>query len=81
MSAAIPAIISGLLSLIGIIITNLFTSRNIQHQLETQQAIINVKIEELTRETRQHNDFGMRIPVLESKIESLENRIRVLENR
>ncbi len=72
-------------SIIAVILTNKSNNEKMLHQmeinqervkaeLEKAQAVTDTKIEELTREVRQHNNFATRIPVLESKIETLEKR-------
>ena len=43
--------------------------------LKVAQAVTDTKIEELTREVREHNNFAQRIPVLEEKVHSLEKRL------
>ena len=43
-------------------------------EIQTQQAVQDTKIEELTREVRKHNDFAVRIPVLEERIRQVENK-------
>ena len=81
MSEAVAvAIISGGLALLGVIITSISTSRNMTAQLERNQAVIDTKIEELTREVRLHNNFAERIPVMEQKIKVINHRIDDLEN-
>lgn len=78
--AVAVAIISGGLALLGVIITSISTSRNMTAQLERNQAVIDTKIEELTREVRLHNNFAERIPVMEQKIKVINHRIDNLEN-
>ena len=78
--AVAVAIISGGLALLGVIITSISTSRNVTAQLERNQAVIDTKIEELTREVRLHNNFAERIPVMEQKIKVINHRIDDLEN-
>lgn len=78
--AVAVAIISGGLALLGVIITSISTSRNMTAQLERNQAVIDTKIEELTREVRLHNNFAERIPVMEQKIKVINHRINDLEN-
>jgi len=46
----------------------------IESRLEKHQAVIDTKIEELTREVREHNNFARRVPVLEEKVANLERR-------
>ena len=78
--AVAVAIISGGLALLGVIITSISTSRNVTAQLERNQAVIDTKIEELTREVRLHNNFAERIPVMEQKIKVINHRLSDLEN-
>ncbi|MBO7670085.1 MAG: hypothetical protein J6S60_05800 [Oscillospiraceae bacterium] len=49
-------------------------------KIECMQAVTNTKIEELTREVREHNNFARRIPVLEEKISVANHRIADLES-
>lgn len=58
MEAVIAATVTGVLSVIGIIITNMQSNRKIEHQLDTAQAVTDCKIDELTREVREHNNFA-----------------------
>lgn len=46
----------------------------IRAELERHQAVTDTKIEELTREVREHNQFATRIPVIESRLDALEKR-------
>ena len=64
-----------LISLIGTVITTRASSRKIESELEKNQAVQETKLEELTREVRQHNDFATRIPVLEQRINAIEKVI------
>lgn len=63
----ITALITGGLTLLGVLISN-----------SRAQAVTETKIEELTREVREHNNFARRVPVLEEKIESLDKRVNTL---
>jgi uncharacterized coiled-coil protein SlyX len=49
------------------------------HQLETTQAVNGTKIEELTREVREHNNFARRMPVVEEQIRVVNHRLADLE--
>ena len=75
----IVAVITGGLSLVGVIISNIASNRKIEHKLEVAQAITDTKIEELTREVREHNNFARRMPVVESEIKHIEDEIKILE--
>ena len=71
----IAAIITGGLALIGTIMSNKSTENKIQKQLEIKLAITDTKLEELTREVREHNNFAKRMPVVENEIRHLEDEV------
>lgn len=75
------ALITGGLTFLGAIVTNIGNSRKMQKELEKNQAVTDTKIEELTREVRQHNNFAQRVPVLENKVSVADHRIKDLEDR
>lgn len=68
MEAIIVAIITGGLTLIGVIISN-----------NKNQAVTETKLNELTREVREHNNFAKRMPVVEEQIKVINHRISDLE--
>lgn len=72
-------IIVAVLTLLGVIVTNVGSNRKIEHSLETSQAVTDCKIDELTREVREHNNFAQRVPVLEEQIKVINHRIKDLE--
>lgn len=76
METIIGCVITGVLSLVGVILTNNSSNKKIENNLEKNQAVTDTKIEELTREVRQHNSFAQRIPVLEVRIEELERKMK-----
>lgn len=80
METIVVAIITGGLSLLGVIITSNRTTREVQTKLDMQQAVTETKLEELTREVREHNNFARRVPVLEEQIKVANHRIAGLEN-
>mgnify|MGYP003251910744 FL=1 len=79
MDAIIVALITGGCSVVGTIITTLTTSRRTEQRMATAQAVTDTKIEELTREVREHNNFAKRVPVLEEQIKVANHRIADLE--
>lgn len=79
MNDIIIAIITGVLSIIGIIITNFNGNKKVENILETKQAVTDCKIEELTREVRKHNNFAERIPIVEEKVNNISERVTNLE--
>lgn len=68
--AIIVALISGGVTLLGVLLTNLKT-----------QAVTDTKLEELTREVREHNNFARRMPVVEEQIKVVNHRIEDLEKK
>lgn len=60
--------VTGSVTLIGILIAN-----------GKAQAVTDTKLEELTREVREHNNFAKRMPVVEEKIKVINHRIDDLE--
>ena len=67
METVIAAVITGGITLIGVLIANGKT-----------QAVMQVKVDELTREVREHNNFAKRMPVVEAKLETIEKNIEEL---
>lgn len=79
METIIAAAITGGLALIGVVITSLMGNRKIERKLEIHQAVTDQKIEDLTREVREHNNFARRMPVVEEQIKVANHRIHDLE--
>lgn len=73
------AIVVGLLSLVGVMITNSHSNSKMQNDIKTAQAVTDERISELTREVRMHNDFARRIPVIEEQIRVANHRVADLE--
>lgn len=69
METIVAAIITGIVTLAGVLIAN-----------SKSQAVTDVKIEELTREVRKHNSFAEKIPVIEEQIKVANHRIDDLEH-
>lgn len=79
--AILVAIITGGLSLIGVVFSNMSSNKKIETALTTQQAVTDTKLEELTREVRAHNNFAQRVPVLEEQMKVANHRIEDLERK
>lgn len=75
----LTAFITGTLSLIGVVVTCLATARKNENNLRLAQAVTDTKIEELTREVREHNNFARRMPVVENQIENIHKEIKALK--
>ena len=81
MEVILSAAITGVLSFLGVLFTNIASNRKIEHRLETEQAVTNTKIEELTREVRLHNNFAQRVPVIEEQVKVINHRLSDLEKK
>lgn len=77
--AVLAALITGGLSLAGVILSNLLAARKTEAAIRINQAVTDTKLEELTREVREHNHFARRMPVVEEQIKVLDHRLRDLE--
>ena len=73
------ALITGGLSLLGVIYSNNRTAQSMDAKLDKQQAVTETKLEELTREVREHNNFARRVPILEEQMKVGNRRIADLE--
>ena len=94
MEAVYAALITGGFALVGVIITNLVSNRKtkdaiteeyrkaseeMKAEFKVAQAVTETKIEELTREVREHNNFARRMPVVESEIKHITEDIHTLQ--
>lgn len=103
--AIIAAIITGSISLIGIVVSTVISSQKHQEEqkkfvsdlftkldkqseladtrleakLDRSQAVTDAKIDELTREVREHNNFARRVPILEERAKMADKRLDALE--
>lgn len=68
MESIITALITGGVTLLGVLIAN-----------GKSQAVTETKLDELTREVREHNNFARRMPVVEEQIKVINHRIDDLE--
>ena len=75
----VVALIAGGCSVLGVVITSIFSYRRSETQIQTAQAVTNTKIDELTRVVREHNNFARRVPVLEEQMKVASHRIADLE--
>ena len=77
--AIIVALITGGLSLTGVVATCLATAKKSEKAAAVSQAVTDTKIDALTREVRTHNNFAQRMPVVEEQIKVINHRISDLE--
>lgn len=77
--AAGAAVLVGLFSLLGVIITNRRSATQLECKLEAYNEVTQVELAELTREVREHNNFARRMPVVEEQIKVINHRLEDLE--
>lgn len=70
METILTALITGAITLLGVLIAN-----------SKSQAVMETKVEELTREVREHNNFARRMPVVEEQIKVINHRLEDLEHK
>ena len=68
METIFASLITGGITLLGVLIAN-----------GKSQAVTETKLDELTREVREHNNFARRMPVVEEQIKVINHRIEDLE--
>lgn len=68
------SIITGALTLVGVIVTNIGSNRKMEHQLEVSMAITNTKLEDLTKQVEKHNQVIERTFKLEQAVEDIQRR-------
>lgn len=79
MTEIVIALITGGCSVLGVILSNVASNRRTESKMQTAQAITDTKLDELTREVREHNNFARRVPVLEEQMKVANHRIADLE--
>lgn len=77
--AVLVAIITGGLTLIGTVFTVFATSSKTNTQLRINQAVTDAKIDTLTKEVKDHNEFAKKMPVIEEQIKTINHRLDDLE--
>ena len=75
----VVAIITGVLTLIGTIITVIMGNNKSLAAMDKNQAVTDTKLDVLTEEVKRHNNFAQRIPVIENQIQNLDSRVSRLE--
>lgn len=78
--AILVALITGGLSLVGVVVTCLATARKSEKNQAVSQAVMQTELAELTREVRAHNHFAQRMPVVEHEIQKINGEIRELKS-
>lgn len=79
-AAVLSALLSGGIAFLGVVYSSNKTADKMQAQLEKAQAVSDTKIDELTREVREHNGFARRMPVVEEQVRAINHRLKDLED-
>ncbi len=77
--AVIVAMITGACAIVAQIVIARQSSKDLYAKLDKSQAVTDTKIDELTREVKEHNNFARRMPVIEEQIKVINHRIDDLE--
>lgn len=79
MNELLIALVTGGLSLVGVIVTNNRNAQQMDHKLELHQSVTETKLDELTREVREHNNFAKRVPLLEKDVDYIKDKLEELQ--
>ena len=79
--AVLAAAVTGVLSLIGTVIAVLAANNKTNNKLEVSLAVTDTKIDTLTKEVKDHNEFAKRMPVVEEQIKVINHRLDDLEKK
>lgn len=78
------SVLVGVLTLVGVVVSNRSANSkmntDVQNHLRMSQAVTDTKLEELTREVREHNGFARRMPVVEEQIKVINHRLKDIEH-
>lgn len=77
--AVIVALITAGATIIGNILISRKSAQDMTHKLETHQAVTDTKLEELTREVREHNNFAQRMPAVENDVKNIKGAVQQLQ--
>ena len=78
-ASVIVSIITNLATIATVIIKTKSSNKEIIGKIETKQAVTDIKIDSLTSEVREHNNFARRMPVVEEQIKVINHRLEDLE--
>ena len=95
METVIASLIAGGFALIGTIITVKHNNQKMLAEMKAEyakemqemkaefakaQAVMDCRVDELTREVREHNNFARRLPVVEQQVTSINEKIKILHS-
>ena len=74
-------VLTGILTLIGVVITTAGSMRKIESKLEINQAVFDTKLDNLTLEVRKTSEYAMEIPVIKQRLTVCEDEIKEMKDR
>jgi hypothetical protein len=77
----IIALIGGAVAITSGFISSLIGSNKTLSYIERTQAVFDTKLEELTREVREHNNFAKRVPIVEEQVKTINQRLNNAEKQ
>lgn len=77
----IATLITAAATILVVIFQNRATQNKVTSEIEKHQAVTDTKVDELTREVREHNNFARRVPVVEEQIKVVNHRLADLERK
>jgi hypothetical protein len=77
----IATLITAAATILVVIFQNRATQNKVTSELEKRQAVTDTKMDVLTREVREHNNFARRMPVVEEQIKAVNHRLADLERK
>lgn len=77
----LAALITGACAIVAQLIISWRSNKDIYAKLDKSQAVTETKLESLTTEVREHNNFARRVPVIEQQITAFEKRLDAIEKR
>lgn len=81
MGEIIASVIVGVLTLLGVVFTNMSNNRSVENKIITSQEVLKSELYNLRKEVEKHNNFASRIPVLEEQVKVINHRIKDLEDK
>lgn len=78
--SAFSSVVVGVLTLMGVVITNGRSGRDIEQKIAVAQAVTDTKLTELTREVRELSKLVKRVPIVEEQMKVVNHRITDIEN-
>lgn len=75
------AVFTGCITFFGVVVTNSQSNKKVENKIITGQEVMKTEIVELRKEVEKHNNFAMRVPVLEEQVKNLQEDIKDLKAR